>query len=372
MKHSIVALRAQPDAFSHRLGWHEKQGLADFSRFPIKVPPELDRNDSAAERPVPASRIHRKLALLQRTGLFAESTPGVVVERARTADEFQAAYRLVHDIYVERGYCREEDWGMRLRVFEATSHMATFIARTADGSVVGVLSVVGDCGRAGLPSEAAFPEEIARIRAAGVRLCEVTNQAIDPRFRKSSLPTELMRCAMAHGITMGYQRAIATVSPSHTGFYNLLNFFPIGPVRSYSSTIDDPVVALCGDLDLYRGAPSEADEVSAFIHHFMSSGNPFLARVARWESQATATFLEPNLLRRLFMSECSFLDECSDTDFVFIEEQWGWQLFDEVTEPESVEETETWSLRITSCPSDGGHHPLSVCWPTLPDRPGAN
>lgn len=372
MNCSIVALRAQPEAFSHRLGWHEKQGLADFTRYPLKAASEPDRTQPSPGHSSPAPRIHRKLAMLQRTGLFAEYTPGVIVERARTADEFMAAYRLVHDVYIERGYCRAEDWGMRLRVFEATSRMATFIARTADGTIVGVLSVVGDCGSAGLPSEAAFPDEIARIRADGYKLCEVTNQAIDPRFRKSSLPTELMRCAMAHGIMIGYQRAIATVSPGHTGFYNLLNFFAIGPVRSYSSTIDDPVVALCGDLDLYRRAPDDTDEVRSFIHRFMSSGNPFLARVMHWETQATATFLEPNLLRRLFISECSFLDKCSDTDFAFIEEQWGWQLFDDVTEPENVEGSETWPLPVTSCPSDGGHHALSVCWPMFPERPGAN
>jgi hypothetical protein len=72
--------------------------------------------------------------MLQRSGLFADGTPGIVIERARTADEFKAAYRLLHDIYVERGYCREKDWGMRLRIYEATAHMATFIAKAADGS----------------------------------------------------------------------------------------------------------------------------------------------------------------------------------------------------------------------------------------------
>jgi hypothetical protein len=325
--------------------------------------PTLSALQISTVRPSREGRVHRKLAMLQRTGLFTETTPGVVVERARTADDFKAAYRLVHDVYVERGYCSEMDWGMRLRPFEATARMATFIARTADGHIVGVLSVVGDCEGLGLPSEAAFAAEIAAIRADGFRLCEVTNQAIEPCYRKTALPTELMRCAMAHGVMMGYQRAIATVSPGHTGFYNLLNFFPIGPVRNYSSTIEDRVVALCGDLDLYRSEPDSHDEAGLFIHRFMTSDNPFVHRVAQWERLATVTFFEPNLLRRLFICGCGFLDQCSDPEFAFIEEQWGWQLFDEVTEPEIVEPSDVSTLRITSCPPDGGHRPVSACWP---------
>ncbi len=310
-----------------------------------------------------AQRIRRKLGLLKRTGLFATQIPGIAVEQARTADELRAAYRLVHDVYVERGYCSEMDWGMRLRVFEASSEMATFVAKLKDGTIVGVLSVVADCDPFGLPSDGVFAAEISEFRRADFKLCEVTNQAIEATYRKSALSTELMRCAMAHGITMGYQKAIATVSPGHTSFYNLLNFTEIGPQRSYSQTINDPVIALCGDLDFYRACPEQLDEVASFIHRFMTTDNHFFKRVGEWHKEATASFLDADLLRSLFTSWSSFLESCSESEIAFLEHKWGWNLFDEVTEPR-VEES-IWAKRKTSW--TGGFCPqhLSECWPSF-------
>ncbi len=353
--------------------WSEQERPPVLSRFRGQEPPEPTHHITPQDATVRASnpdRIHKKLALLQRTGLFAGGPPDIAIQRARTAEEFRAAYRLVHDVYVERGYCREKDCGKRHRGFEATLKMATFIATTTDGTVVGVLSVVGDCGPCGLPSEGAFGEEIAAIRTAGFQLCEVTNQAIDSRYRKTALATELMRCAMAHGISMGYQRAIATVSPGHVGFYNILNFFPIGPARSYSQTIHDPVIALCGDLDFYRAESDGLTEPSAFIHRFMTSENPFLSRVARWHDEAHFTFHEPNFLRTLLNCECSFPEECTDSEVVFIEEQLGWQLFEEATEPDTMDGSTFWTNRIASCPADGGNKPLCVHWPDFTHLPG--
>ena len=312
------------------------------------------------------SRAARKLALLKRSGLFATETPGTCVEQAITAEELKAAYRLVHDVYVERGYCSEHDWGMRLRIFEASSKMGTFVGRTRDGAIVGVLSVVADCDEFLLPSDAAFGTEIAQLREGGHKLCEVTNQAIHPEYRKSALPTQLMQCAMAHGITMGYQRAIATVSPGHTGFYNMLNFFEIGPKRSYSRTIDDPVIALCGDLNIYRANRDGLDEVGAYIHRFMTTENPFMNHVAQWAKGASATFKDTELLKNLFTCWSSFLEECSESEVSFIESKWGWELFDRVTEPR-VENDNVWKVRETQGFGIRCDHQLSECWPPVPD-----
>src|SRR5690606_29396812 len=108
-------------------------------------------------------------------------------------------------------------------LFETLAESATFVARK-DGEVIGVLSMVGDTPGFGLPSDHVFGAELDALRAAGGRLCELTNQAIAEEYRQSAIASELMRCALAHGVKAGYDEAIATVSPSHNAFYGMLGF----------------------------------------------------------------------------------------------------------------------------------------------------
>ncbi|MEO6873481.1 MAG: GNAT family N-acetyltransferase, partial [Opitutaceae bacterium] len=194
--------------------------------------------------PAASNRIARhKLALLQQAGLFGNDTKGATIRRAYTAHDLGQAYRLVHDVYLGTGYTRPEPSGIRLRMYETMSETATFIAEK-DGVVVGVLSVVGDSLDLGLPSDSAFEAELNGLRAPGVRICELTNQAVADEYRKSAVPTELMRCALAHAMRAGYHESVATVSPGHKGFYKLVGFRPFGSPRSYSQKLNDPVVAL--------------------------------------------------------------------------------------------------------------------------------
>ena len=276
-------------------------------------------------------RSDRKLALLRRAGLFGQNTQGARIARAATLEDLRKAYKLVHDVYLGTGFIDPEPAGMRLRIFETTSDTATFIAKI-NGRVVGVLSVVGDSPELGLPSDLAFKAELDVLRGTGAKLCEVTNQAIADDFRKSSLSTELIRCAVAHGISVGYNQAVATVSPSHNGFYEMLNFHPFGSERSYSGKIHDPVVALRMDVDQYRRPVSpSADETERFIHRFLADENHFLAYVSEWEKHARCQFLNADLLQQLFVSERNFVAECSLEELRVLHRRWGRELFSAVT-----------------------------------------
>jgi len=234
-------------------------------------------------------------------------------------------------VYLGTGFIDPEPAGMRLRIFETTSDTATFVAKV-NGRVVGVLSVVGDSPELGLPSDLAFKAELDLLRETGAKLCEVTNQAIADNFRKSALSTEFIRCAVAHVISAGYTHAIATVSPSHNGFYELLGFRAFGSERSYSGKIHDPVVALCMDMDQYRQPlSSAADETEQFVYQFMSGENHFFAYVGEWEKHARRQFLNADLLQQLFVSERNFVAECSPEELRFLHRRWGRELFSAVT-----------------------------------------
>lgn len=289
--------------------------------------------------PVPLSKEQsdRKMALLKRSGLFGGDTGGARITRAATLEDLRAAYKLVHKVYLGTGFIKAEDAGMRLRIFETTSDTATFIAKK-DGKVVGVLSIIEDTPELGLPSDSAFKEELDVLRAMGRKLGEVTNQAVDEEFRKTALPTELMRCAIAHGFEMGFDMGIATVSPSHNGFYELLGFRPLrledepwsGP-RSYSNKLHDPVVALRINLNDYRRPANETEQVERFVHKFLGEENPYTAYVSAWEERARRSFLHADLLEELFVRERNFLAECTADELKVLERRWGRELFRVVT-----------------------------------------
>src|SRR5688572_13300623 len=231
----------------------------------------------------------RKLEMLKRTGLFTDDLKGCTIVRACTVDDLRQAYQLVHDVYLGTGFIERDPSGMRLRIYETTAETATFVAKV-DGRVIGVLSVVEDSPDLGLPADCVFQSELDALRRAGKRLCEFTNQAVAEGYRKSAVSTELMRCGVAAALTQGCKEAVAAVSPSHSGFYELGGFRQIGSLRSYSQTIDDPVIAVSMELDQYRRPTRCLSATEQFIRQFLAEGNHFLSRVTQWAQEARREF----------------------------------------------------------------------------------
>jgi hypothetical protein len=286
--------------------------------------------------------------MLQRSGHFSEGTPGVTIERACTVQDLRSAYELVHEVFVERGYCTATDHGIRLRFFEATAAMATFVAKF-QGRVVGVLSVVGEDPEQGLPSDKAFRPELDKLRRScpGATLCEWSNQVVAKDLRKTNVPTALMRCAAAHVIKAGYSHSIISVSAVHEGFYDLLGFKQVGSVRSYSAHIHDPVVALCLPSSLYLGPNPNENELANFVRQFMATDNPFLAQMDSWDAEFRHFFCDPVTLRRLFVEKSNFLRTCEFESQTALMQRWGAQTFRQVMESTVVESILAWTR--TTC-----------------------
>ena len=276
-------------------------------------------------------RARRKLAMLQRSGLFGGETQGVRIVRASSLPDLTAAYKLVHHVFVENGFVNAHSSGLRVRIFEAATTVATFVAKEPNGKVVGAISVVADSPELGLPSDTAFGLELDALRDQGRKVCEISNQVVAKEYRKSGVPTELMRCAMAHLHSDGFNEAVASVSPSHKGFYDLLNFREIGAVRSYSEKLNDPVVGLSMDVDPFSRSPAGLDAAKAFVHNFLVAENPFAAVVKDWAEEAGRHFRQVKLLRKLFITKADFISQCSRAEREILKKFWGRSLFDEVT-----------------------------------------
>jgi len=274
----------------------------------------------------------RRMLLLKRAGLFSNDTHGATVTRATSLEDLASAYRLVHDVFVERGYIAPDDSGLRVRVFEALPETATFVAK-AGAAVVGVTSMVIDSPDLGLPSDKAFKAEIDSLRAEGRKVCEGTNWAVAESHRHSAVMSEMMRAAFAHAVAQRCTDFIGAVSPGHAGFYGLLGFEQLGQVRSYSSEIHDPVVMVRLDLtglaERFRSADNGGIESERFLKSYYLEENPYGRYVAAWQILSDRFFADPAGLRELFVQRSSLPRHCEPGDLRAIQNRWGPRIFAE-------------------------------------------
>ncbi|MBM3957639.1 MAG: GNAT family N-acetyltransferase, partial [Gemmatimonadetes bacterium] len=266
------------------------------------------------------------MALLRQQGLFGIDTKGAVIRRALSLAELTEAYQLVHDIYSASGKGAREATRLRLRVFEALPTTATFIA-VADGKVVGVQGLAVDSAEVRLPSDHAFQDEIDALRLAGGLVCEATNQAVHPDYRKSAVATELMRCMFAHALAIGCDELITTVSPGHARFYELMGFEQISPVRSYSTEIEDPTVVMRVNISrlISRAEAAHEDEDcgAIFVKVRCLYNNPYRAKAEAWDEQARAAFADADGLRRLFVEKGNLLAHLTEEELFAVRLHWG-------------------------------------------------
>lgn len=280
------------------------------------------------ERELPAAAVPagRRLALLKRFGFFGELPGGCRIVRACTLDDYQEAYQLVYRAFLDRGYILPNPTGMRIRIFEATTDMRTFVAKCG-ARIVGVQSLVRDAAEVGLPSDMAFHAELDSLRTGGAIVYEGTNQAVVPEFRRTAVPTALMRAALAHAYTGDCDELITTVSPGHASFYELLGFRRVSPVRSYSSTVADPVLVMVMNLPRLRQDVPAPESEAAFIHDYAFACNPLNAFQAGWDYLAARSFRDPALLRELFVRRSRLLQLCTESELDFLCHRWGERLF---------------------------------------------
>ena len=282
------------------------------------------------------SRSLRRISMLKRMGvLSAEPFPGTV-ERALSVRDLHAAYRLVHDSYVAAHYIEPQPDGLRLRVFEALDHCATFVAKAGD-KVVGVLALVRDTPEFRLPSDNAFNQELQSLRDEGQALCEMTSLAVRPEYRSTNICCELMRPCFAQGYAWGCDSGFLAISPSHVPFFrDVLQLELIGEQRSYSCDLDDPVVGMIVDAHEIEERYRLVDEMlgdEAFLHDKFFANNPCRDKVQSWAAAAAPRFRDPGFLRTLLCAPHTDAPRFHIHEYNALRTHWGDALFGEVFDP---------------------------------------
>jgi len=296
------------------------------------VPQKIAKSSKQRSAICPKSRKgkSRRMKLLERQGCFGFGTKTVIVQRATTVEDLCAAYNLVHDCFVEEGYIFPNPSHLRMRSYEALPETATFVAK-AGNKVVAVASIVVDSQGLGLPSEKPYPQEVDSLRRSANKICEITNLAIAPDYRRTSVLTELIRCYIAHLLAIGCDHAIASISPGHRPFYELLGFETIGKPWSYSQEIDDPVILVRLSLEalMERFAQvqnGDEDDIAVLKRYYMEN-SPYHDQIEQWQASARQAFFDPVFLRQLFVERSNLLRDCSADELEVIRDHWGEDIF---------------------------------------------
>jgi hypothetical protein len=173
---------------------------------------------------------------------------------AVTLDDFDAAFRFLHDRYVATGAMAPEASGRRLNLHNLLPSTKVLLAK-AGGRVVGTMTMVEDW-RLGLPMDEAFGAELGRLRGRGRRLAEAASLTIDPAYRACGVAilVRLFRLVMLCATRIARADDLCfVVHPRYGPFYGRL--FPFQRFRrtaSYRRMANRPVIGLRLDLHLIR------------------------------------------------------------------------------------------------------------------------
>ncbi len=174
---------------------------------------------------------------------FASSrTSTYTVECADPHRHDRAVRLLIERMYSWRGLAPVD-----ADVATARPDRITLVA--SDESAIFGTVTLGLDGRDGILADALYPEELARLRRRGARLCELTRLAMDTHHNAREVLGALLHLVYIHGrLIHGASDVVIEVHPRHAGFYRrMLGFSPIGEER-VCQRVNAPAVLLHLDL----------------------------------------------------------------------------------------------------------------------------
>ncbi len=189
----------------------------------------------------------------------------LVARPALSYADYEVAYHLVYEQYLERGYCRSNSPRQHYHYHCVFPDSRTFLLEKKE-QLLGTISLIPD-SPGGLPLESIFPEEIANLRKTGRRLAEVVLLAVDlsqlgarrftlTDFFKLTCVFCLFKIVFDYSRNVGVTDLVITMHPKHEELYRYLNFETIGPIKTYSTACGKPAIPM--HLDISRAERSSA------------------------------------------------------------------------------------------------------------------
>lgn len=197
----------------------------------------------------------------------------VTFKLAETKEELEAAFRLLHDAYVDEGYMDPHPSGMRVTPYHALPTTTTLIA-VLDGKVVGTVSVIAD-GGFGFPMEKLF--DTKAFRDKGMRIAEVSSLAVDKGMRtRGKLVFPLFRYTYQYLIKyLGVDVMIICIHPNKADHFEALMHFERidhSDPKAYDFVNGNPALGLFNEMrKLYKRGQSSKRPMNRCLSRFMTA-----------------------------------------------------------------------------------------------------
>jgi hypothetical protein len=176
--------------------------------------------------------------------------PNIVVKLATTPEERAGAFKVLHDVYVDMGFCPPQPNGMRTIPHHSLPETPVIIAKYGD-KVVGTLTLA-DGDIFDLPIEKSW--DLTLLRTGNRKILEVTCFAIDRAYRRSNNKNaffpliQLMYQYAANAMQADY--LVIATHPRVRDFYEGILFFEPIDLRVIEDYIRAPAIAMFLDVKL--------------------------------------------------------------------------------------------------------------------------
>jgi hypothetical protein len=151
------------------------------------------------------------------------SREGLSIVPARRSDDLEQVYRLIHDAYLEKGYCDAQD-NQQLTYFEHLDHIpetTIFLARLHD-QYVGTLSLT-EHNALGVPVDDVFKPAYDDVVNENVRTAVIWRLAIAKPYREMTfIVVELIKRTLWRCFDQGIDASISTVHQRQERLYKKL------------------------------------------------------------------------------------------------------------------------------------------------------
>jgi len=282
---------------------------------------------------VPMNRLSRILSRVECGGAAGREAVAVAVPWASGAGwklavasdrlSRERAWRLVHEVYCDKGYQANRSAGIRLLLQDALPEAMTLVAESQPQGALplATLTLIPD-SPLGLPMDGLYGRELDALRAAGRRPVEIAKLVACVEERTGmELLLHLFRLAyLAARRLNDCTDFVITVSPRHEKYYRrLLLFSPIGETRSYDAVNGALAVPLRLDLlsaeARYRekfGRLSGAGNLHAF---FVNDQEP---AILEWLRASRRAMSEADL-RHFMVERSDLLERASSADRMYLQ-----------------------------------------------------
>lgn len=171
---------------------------------------------------------------------------GFTIKVANTLEEREAVFQLAYQVYLEKGYVKENELERLVNSYDADADTTILIVKDVNNNIVGSVTLVFG-GQSKLPAEKIYRQELNRLKSENEKMVEISRLVIDPNFRNSKEILVLLfnYLYIYSYYVKGYTCLVIEVNPRHIAYYNaLLNFKPIGSEKPCPNVESAPAILM--------------------------------------------------------------------------------------------------------------------------------